>query len=284
MLLRWITFKFYQIHFYFLPDFLHLKQNYKKTKVLSLQCQHWLEAPALHHCTASLKLILSWAEVMTQRGAIHSVTRVWDDNMEEDCEWHWSEDVVLQTHTRAHTRPTQKRVWTRQQPASECCLSLGSWSISWTLSRSVKVKQAVTVDSVFQGTALKPSKAEEAQTHPSELGLDLGQHLEHRVGWLTLHLHQLVQLLGDLDPVDLQGETLSCHPACGGAMVECGGGRSASELLTVNTLSGSPRARMLVSWMCLSTIQASSCLPVWREPNDRMSKNKEFSPFLSTYL
>lgn len=34
-------------------------------------------------------------------------------------------------------------------------------------------------------------------------------------------------------------------------------------VLTVNTLSGSPLARMFVSWMCLSTIQASSCLPVW---------------------
>lgn len=63
--------------------------------------------------------------------------------------------------------------------------------------------------------------AEETQTYPSELGLDLGEHLEHRVGWLILHLHQLVQLLGDLDPVDLQGETPTCHPPAWG---EDGGG------------------------------------------------------------
>lgn len=45
-----------------------------------------------------------------------------------------------------------------------------------------KTKQADAVDSVFQGNAVKPLEAEEAETHPSELGLDLGQHLEHRVG------------------------------------------------------------------------------------------------------
>lgn len=53
------------------------------------------------------------------------------------------------------------------------------------------------------------------QTHPSELGPDLGEHLEHWVCRLVLHLHQLVQLLGDLDPVDLQGETLSCQDSWG---------------------------------------------------------------------
>lgn len=31
----------------------------------------------------------------------------------------------------------------------------------------------------------------------------------------------------------------------------------------MKTLSGSPRARMLVSWICLRTIQASSCLPIY---------------------
>ncbi len=34
--------------------------------------------------------------------------------------------------------------------------------------------------------------------------------------------------------------------------------------LTVKTFSGSPRARMFVSWICLRTIHASSCFPIWR--------------------
>lgn len=48
-------------------------------------------------------------------------------------------------------------------------------------------------------------------SYPSELSPNLGEDLENRVGRLVLHLHQLIQLLGDLYPVHLQGETLSCH-------------------------------------------------------------------------
>lgn len=52
-------------------------------------------------------------------------------------------------------------------------------------------------------------KLAEVETAPysSELCLDFGEDLEHRVGRLVAHLHQLVQLFGDLDPVHLQGET-----------------------------------------------------------------------------
>lgn len=48
-------------------------------------------------------------------------------------------------------------------------------------------------------------------SYSSELSPDLGEDLENRARRLVLHLHQLIQLLGDLYPVHLQGETLSGH-------------------------------------------------------------------------
>lgn len=40
---------------------------------------------------------------------------------------------------------------------------------------------------------------------------------------------------------------------------------SERQTLTVKTFSGCPRALMLVSWICLRIIQASSCFPTWQE-------------------
>lgn len=48
-------------------------------------------------------------------------------------------------------------------------------------------------------------------SYSSELSPDLGEDLKNRVRRLVLHLHQLIELLRDLYPVHLQGETLSCH-------------------------------------------------------------------------
>lgn len=59
---------------------------------------------------------------------------------------------------------------------------------------------------------LQRNKPVLAGSYSSELRFDLAEDLEHRVGRLVLHLHQLVQLSGDFYPVHLQGETPICDP------------------------------------------------------------------------
>lgn len=82
-------------------------------------------------------------------------------------------------------------------------------------------------------------------------------------GWLThsasLPAHPAVWGFLSCSPAGGDTDQSSANGFAAAGMMKC----KARGVLTVKTLSGSPRARMFVSWMCLSTIQASSCLPIW---------------------
>lgn len=51
-------------------------------------------------------------------------------------------------------------------------------------------------------------------------------------------------------------------------------GAQQAQTLTVKTFSGCPRALMLVSWICLRIIQASSCFPTWQEGTERQRERE----------
>lgn len=55
------------------------------------------------------------------------------------------------------------------------------------------------------------------------------------------------------------------------------------QTLTVKTFSGCPRALMLVSWICLRIIQASSCFPTWQE-GERGRRGDKFTGSASASL